>query len=77
MCLSLPGRLVEISGSMGRVSIGNNMTEVCLDLIADPEIGDYLLVHTGFAIEKLSVEEAESTIALINELDDFAETGVN
>jgi hydrogenase expression/formation protein HypC len=72
MCLAIPGRLVEIEDqeallSMGQVDFGGVKRRVCLAYVPEAEVGDYVLVHVGFAISRLDQQEAQETLALISE----------
>jgi len=53
MCLAIPGRVIEIHGKTAVVDFGGVRREVRLDLLPEVGIGDYVIVHTGFAIERL------------------------
>ncbi len=69
MCLAIPGEVVSVEENLASVEVGGVKQEVRLDTIAEEVTeGDYLLVHTGFAIQKLSQEEAEETLSLFDEL---------
>jgi len=69
MCLAIPMEITEISpDGSGRVCADGACHQVQLSLIEDPQIGDYVIVHAGFAIEKLDVEEAETRIQLFREI---------
>ena len=68
MCLSIPAKIVSIKGNMAKVEIGGNIIDAGLQLIEDPQIGDYVLLHTGFAIQKISEEDANETKKLLNEI---------
>jgi hydrogenase expression/formation protein HypC len=74
MCLAIPGKVLEIDTSvqptMGKVSFGGIQKRVCLDWIPDVAVGDYVIVHVGFAISKMNEEEAQETLKLFDELDD-------
>lgn len=70
MCLAIPLEVTEINDNIAKVSIGNTTREAYLDLMDKVEIGDYVLVHAGFAIEKLDKEEAEKTLSLFKEIID-------
>ena len=70
MCVAVPLEVVEIKGNLAKVSIGNTVKEVYLDLMNDVKLGDFVLVHAGFAIEKMNKEEAEKTLSLFKELVD-------
>lgn len=58
MCLAVPGRIIEIEGKTAIVDFGGVKREVRLDLLPDVAVGDYVIVHTGFAIERLDEERA-------------------
>jgi len=73
MCLAVPGKIVTIDKSepdliMAKVSFSGVVKSVCLDLVPEAEIGDYVLVHVGFAINVLDEKEAEETLNLLNEI---------
>ena len=75
MCLAVPGELVEIIGDddlmrLGRVSFGGVFKEVSLAYTPEAKLGDYVLVHVGFAIQTINEEEARRTLELISELDE-------
>ena len=65
MCLAIPGKVLEISESSGlrtgRVNFGGIVSQACLDYVPEVEVGDYVIVHVGFAISKVDREEAERT----------------
>jgi hydrogenase expression/formation protein HypC len=71
MCLSIPAEVIEVNGDMARVSIGGTMYEASLQLVEDVKPGDYILLHTGFALEKLDRDEALRTLELFRDLDEF------
>ena len=74
MCLSIPAKILSIEGNMARVSLGGTTTNASLQLVDDVKIGDYVLLHTGFAIEKIDEEEAKETMKLIRELEDIQDS---
>ena len=60
MCLAVPGRVLEITeDNMAVVDVGGVRRMVCLDLVTDVRVEDYVLVHVGFALERIDQEEAE------------------
>ena len=77
MCLGVPGKVVEIYETdglkMGKVDFGGVKREVCLEYVPDTEVGQYVIVHVGFAISQMSEEEAEETLALLREIMDIEE----
>lgn len=67
MCLAIPGKVIELTGDMAVVEIAGITCGVNIGLVPDIAIGEWCLVHTGFVIQRLSVEEAEETLKLLNE----------
>ncbi len=61
MCLAIPGRVVSVKGDRAVVDYGGTVTEANISLVV-PEVGDYVIVHAGFAIEKLDVNEARRAL---------------
>jgi hydrogenase expression/formation protein HypC len=70
MCLSIPARIISIDGTMADVSAGGAIFKAGLHLIEDAKIGDYVLLHAGFAIQKISEKEAMETLELLKEMND-------
>jgi len=68
MCLGIPMRIVEKEGDQGIAEAGGVKREVSLHLVEGVEIGDYVIVHAGFAIQKLDEKEAEETLNLLREM---------
>ncbi len=68
MCLAVPMKVVEIEGAFGKVDAEGVRRKVSFQLLPDVKIGDYVLVHAGFAIEKINEEEAKRTLDLLSEL---------
>ncbi len=69
MCLAVPARVVELQDDdIAIVDLGGVRKEVCTTLVTDVRVGDYLIIHVGFALTRLDPEEAEKTLALIRAL---------
>lgn len=72
MCLAVPGRVLDIEERdgtrMARVDFGGVVKEVCLEYLPDLEVGEYAIVHVGFALQRLDEESARQTLALFDEL---------
>ena len=68
MCLAIPMKLISIKGKKGEVELSGVKKEVSLDLLKEVKIGDYLIIHAGFAIEKLNEEEAKKTLEIWEEI---------
>ena len=77
MCLAIPGKLISKSQEngllRGRVEFGGIVREACMDFLPEAEIGDYVLVHVGFAISRIDEEEAQTTLAYLRELGSLQE----
>jgi hydrogenase expression/formation protein HypC len=71
MCLSVPGKVVEIQNSMAKVEVGGVIREVSMAVCPDVEVGEYVLIHTGFAIQKLDEKEALETLDLLRKMAAF------
>jgi hydrogenase expression/formation protein HypC len=69
MCLAIPARVVELlPDDMARIELDGVRKEISLSLVEDVQVGDYVIVHTGYALQKLDTEEAAQTLALFAEL---------
>ena len=73
MCLSIPGKIVSIDEStpelrMGKVDFSGIQKDVCLQWVPEALLGDYVLVHVGFALTKIDEDEAMTTLSLMTEL---------
>jgi len=72
MCLAIPGKVVSIEQSsglrVGRVQFGGIVRQASLDFVPEAEVGDYVMVHVGFAISRVDAAEAERTYQLLEEM---------
>ena len=68
MCLAVPMKIIQINGDMGVVEMDGIRREVGLMLLDDARINDWVIIHAGFAISKLSVTEAKQTLKLFDEM---------
>lgn len=74
MCLGVPGKIIEISGSMATVDFWGVRRQVCLDIVDEPvQVGDYILNHVGFAIRRIPEETIAETLSLYETLMQEAE----
>ncbi len=71
MCLSIPAKVESIDGNMALVSVGGSKYNASLQMLEDVQVGDYILLHTGFAIQKISKEDAAETLKIFEEFDDL------
>ena len=77
MCLGVPGKIVEINEKnglqMAKVDFGGLFREACLDYVPEAQVGDYCIIHVGFAISLLSESEAMETLDLLKQIADIEE----
>ena len=76
MCLGIPGRILDVAGGeprMARVEFGGIVKEVCLAFTPEARVGEYVIVHVGFAISRLNEEEAGKVFAYLKEMSDLSE----
>jgi hydrogenase expression/formation protein HypC len=81
MCLAIPGKLIEISEDahgvkMGKANFGGIVKQVCLEYTPDVQMGDYVLVHVGFALSKVDEEQAAQTYKALEQLQQLGELDV-
>ena len=80
MCLAIPGKVLskeDRDGAlMGRVDFGGITREIQLDFVPEVEIGEYVIVHVGFALSRLDAEEAARTLELLREMGELEESEV-
>jgi hydrogenase expression/formation protein HypC len=72
MCLAVPGKVIEIAGEgelrMGKVDFSGVQRQACLAYVPEVAVGDYVLVHVGFAISRIDEESARETLATLAEI---------
>jgi len=76
MCLGVPGKVLSVEEkqlgmAMGKVSFGGIKKEVCLAYVPDVKVGEYVIVHVGFAISKVDEAEAEQVFRMLEEMGDL------
>jgi hydrogenase expression/formation protein HypC len=75
MCLAVPGKIIDIDTTtpirMGRVDFGGILREVCLEAVPEAALGDYVIVHAGFALNTLSEQETRDSLEAFKELDEI------
>ena len=69
MCLAIPMKITSVEGDTARVSLDGLEKEIDVRFLEDPRPGDYVIVHAGFAIDKLDEEEAKKTLDLFKEIE--------
>lgn len=74
MCLAIPAKVVGVKGDSAHVDFGGGVLRKVNVTLVDARVGDYVLVHAGYAIQVLSEEEAQETLRLWNEILEAAET---
>lgn len=74
MCLAVPGKVIEIyeesDMKMGRIDFGGTIQNICLEYVPEIKIGQYTIVHVGFALSIIDEEEAQKTLALWDEMSE-------
>ena len=72
MCLAIPGQITQVDDTqfmrMGKVDFGGVVRDVCLAYLPEAQVGDYVIVHTGFAISRLDEADAQETLRLLAEM---------
>jgi hydrogenase expression/formation protein HypC len=68
MCLAVPAEVLSIDGDFAEVDFGGASKRICVTLLPGLEVGEYVIVHTGYAIERMKPEEAKKTLALFEEM---------
>ncbi len=80
MCLGIPGKITEIytSGTlkMAKVDFGGVTREACIETIPDLQVGEYTIIHAGFALNRMSEKEARETLDVLRELDELDDSGL-
>ena len=75
MCLGVPGKIIDIYEKdglrMGRIDFGGTLREACLTYVPEAVIGDFTLIHVGFALNLLGEAEAQASLALLQEIADL------
>ncbi|MHB8580781.1 MAG: HypC/HybG/HupF family hydrogenase formation chaperone [Ignavibacteriaceae bacterium] len=78
MCLAVPGKIESIDESnpnlkMAKVNFGGIVKDICIDWITEPKVGEYILAHVGFALNKIDEEGAEETLKMLRDMDEDPE----
>ena len=68
MCLSIPGKIISIEGGIADIDIAGNVYKAGTQIMEEVEVGDFVLIHSGFIIQKLSEEEAAETEKLLRDI---------
>ena len=72
MCLAVPAKLIEVDGDEGLADLHGNRVRVTTVLVPEVAVGDWILMHAGFAIQRLDAEAAQRTWAVLNDLAEAA-----
>jgi hydrogenase expression/formation protein HypC len=68
MCLSVPAKIVQVESNRAKAEVGGLLREISIDLCPEVAVGEYVLIHAGFAIQKLDEKEAKETLDLLKQL---------
>lgn len=76
MCLAVPGKIISIDESnpelrMAKVNFGGVNKDICIQWVPDVKVGEYILAHVGFALNKVDEKDAEETIRILKEMGDI------
>lgn len=71
MCLAIPSKVLSIKGQTGRVDFGGVTKEISLCLLNDVKIGDYVIIHAGYALEIIDEDEANETLSLLKQITEI------
>ena len=82
MCLAIPGKIESVSGDdpltrMGKVNFGGIRKEACLAYVPEARVGDYVIVHVGFALSRLDEDEAQKVFEYLKQIGDLGELQEN
>lgn len=73
MCLAIPSRITKIESNMATIDVDGVQREASLLLLEDPKVGDFVIVHAGFAIQKIDESAAQETLSLLREAADLVD----
>lgn len=79
MCLAIPGKVESISGGedpitrMGRINFGGVIKDACLAYVPEVNVGDYVIVHVGFALSKVDEDEAQKVFGYLKQMQELGE----
>ncbi len=81
MCLGIPGKVIEIQHDplgihMGKVSFGGIVKDICLAYVPEVQVGDYVVVHVGFAISTIDEQEAMEVFTMLKEMGELDELDI-
>lgn len=71
MCLAIPAKIHQIDGEIAKAAIGGSEIEANISFVEEVDIGDYILIHAGFALEKVDEEEARETLNMLAEMEEL------
>ncbi|HHE39063.1 MAG TPA: HypC/HybG/HupF family hydrogenase formation chaperone [Candidatus Cloacimonetes bacterium] len=74
MCIAIPAQVVEIEGEKGIVNLGGVTKEIMFSFTPEAKVGDWVLMHTGFALNVITEEDAHETLKIFEEMDTYAVT---
>jgi len=78
MCLAVPGKIESLGGDdpltrMGKVNFGGILKEACLACVPEAKVGDYVIVHAGFALSRLDEDEAQKVFGYLKQMNELGE----
>jgi hydrogenase expression/formation protein HypC len=73
MCLAVPGKILDRQDMLATIDIGGVTRKISVMLLPEAQVGDFVLIHAGFAVQVIDEEEAMKTLALFKELEEYAD----
>jgi hydrogenase expression/formation protein HypC len=73
MCLAVPGKILDRQDMLATIEVGGVTRKISVMLLPEAQAGDFVLIHAGFAVQVIDEEEAEKTLALFKELEQYAD----
>ncbi len=73
MCVAVPGKILDRQDMLATIEVGGVTRKVSVMLLPEVQVGDFVLIHAGFAVQVIDEEEAEKTLALFKELEQYAD----
>ena len=79
MCLAIPGKIISVNNNdsglkMAKVNFAGVKKDICVEWLSEPKVGEYVLVHVGFALSKIDQQDAEETLDILRQMGDIPDS---
>lgn len=79
MCLAIPGKIISVNNNdsglkMAKVNFAGVKKDICVEWLHEPKVGEYVLVHVGFALSKIDQQDAEETLDILRQMGDISDS---